>query len=91
MNLILKKFNQVHTCECILLQLRSYAKKLNIDFSSSVFSKFETDFLLKLNVPFIKIASMDINNLDLIEYVSKTNKTIVVSTGLSSAKKLKTQ
>ena len=31
---------------------------------------------------------MDINNLDLIEYVSKTNKTIVISTGLSSAKEI---
>ena len=62
-----------------------YSKSLKIDFSSSVFSKQEIDFVTsKLNVPFIKIASMDLNNIDLISYAAKKNKPLVISTGLST-------
>jgi N-acetylneuraminate synthase len=64
-------------------ELKKYCDDLNIDFCSSVFSKKETDLLVKLNVPFIKIASMDINNLELLKYVAKQKKPIVLSTGMS--------
>ena len=62
-----------------------YSKKINIDFASSVFSKDEVDFIHKYTKPpFIKIASMDLNNLDLITYAAKTKLPIIISTGLSN-------
>lgn len=64
-------------------ELKKYCNESNIDFSSSPFSNEEVDLLMKLNVPFIKIASMDINNLSLIEYAAQTGMPIVLSTGMS--------
>ncbi|MCD4658153.1 MAG: N-acetylneuraminate synthase family protein, partial [Planctomycetes bacterium] len=46
--------------------------------------KGEVDFLVdKLNVPFIKIASMDVNNYPFLKYVARKQLPIVISTGLS--------
>ena len=63
--------------------LKKYCDKISIDFSSSPFSFDEIDLLIKLDVPFIKIASMDINNISLLEYAAQTMKPIVLSTGMS--------
>lgn len=64
-------------------ELKEYCDALSIDFSSSPFSNKEIDLLVKLDVPFIKIASMDINNISLLEYAAQTGKSIVLSTGMS--------
>lgn len=64
-------------------ELKEYCDNVNIDFSSSPFSFEEIDLLVKLEVPFIKIASMDINNISLLEYAAKTGIPIVLSTGMS--------
>lgn len=64
-------------------ELKEYCNALSIDFSSSPFSNEAIDLLVKLDVPFIKIASMDINNISLIEYAAQTGKSIVLSTGMS--------
>lgn len=64
--------------------LKEYCDELNIGFSSSVFSREEVDFLVdELDVDFIKVASMDLNNYPFLEYVAKKDKPIVLSTGLS--------
>jgi len=65
-------------------ELKDYCDKLGIEFCSTPFSKKEVDLLVKLDIPFIKIASMDINNLELIKYIAKQRKPIVLSTGMSS-------
>ena len=67
-----------------LLEMKNFANKLEIDITSTPFSKREVDFLVnKLDSPFIKIASMDLNNYPFLEYIAKKNKPIVLSTGLS--------
>lgn len=64
--------------------LKNYCDRKNIDFASTPFSFEEVDFLVeKLDVKFIKIASMDLNNYPFIEYIAKKRKPIVLSTGLS--------
>lgn len=67
-----------------LLEMKLFANEQSIDFATTPFSKKEVDFLVeKLDAPFIKIASMDLNNYPFLEYVGKKNKPIVLSTGLS--------
>jgi len=67
-----------------LREMYDYSRKLGIDCVSTPFSKKETDFLVdELDVPFIKIASMDLNNYPFLEYIAKKDKPMVLSTGLS--------
>ncbi len=67
-----------------LLEMKNFSNKLGLDCTSTPFSTREVDFLVdKLDVPFIKVASMDLNNYPFLEYVAKKNKPIVLSTGLS--------
>lgn len=65
-------------------ELKKYCDNLKIDFCSTPFSKEEVDLLMKLDVPFIKVASMDINNLELLKYMGKQQKPIILSTGMST-------
>jgi len=66
-----------------LAELALYCKKIGIDFSSTPYSKLEVDFLInKCNVPFIKIASMDLTNHPFIQYIAQTGTPIVLSTGM---------
>lgn len=65
-------------------ELTSRCGELNIDFCSTPYSLVEIDELLSLdNVPFIKIASMDINNLELLSYAGETKAPIVLSSGMA--------
>lgn len=67
-----------------LLEMKRFADEVGIDCTSTPFSKQEADFLIeKLESPFIKVASMDLNNYPFLEYLAKKAKPIVLSTGLS--------
>lgn len=66
-------------------ELKKYCDELGIVFSSTPFSEEEVDFLVdELDVAFVKIASMDLNNYPFLEYVAKKGKPIILSTGLST-------
>ena len=67
-----------------LIEMNNFCDENEIECTSTPFSKEEVDFLVdKLNVPFIKIASMDLNNYPFLEYVANKQKPIVMSVGLS--------
>lgn len=70
--------------EAKLEELFQYCKEIGIDCSSTPYSESEVDFLIKMDVPFIKIASMEVNNFPFLEYIAKTMKPIVLSTGMST-------
>ena len=61
-----------------------YAKNLGLVAFSTPFDEKSANFLSKLNVPAYKIASFEIVDHPLIEHVSKKNKPIILSTGMSS-------
>ena len=68
-----------------LLEIKKYCDQIKIDFACTPFSKVEVDFLDNvLKVDFFKIASMDCNNYDFIEYIANKNKPTILSTGLST-------
>lgn len=67
-----------------LLEMKRFADEVGIDCTSTPFSKKEADFLVnELDTPFIKVASMDLNNYPFLEYLAKKNKPMVIATGLS--------
>jgi len=73
-----------------LLEMANYCKEIGIDFSSTPYSEPEVDFLVeRCEVPFIKIASMEINNYDFLEYIAKKGLPIVLSTGMSEIEEVK--
>lgn len=71
-------------------ELREYCEGKGVDFCSSPFSNKEVDMLVKLDVPFLKIASMDITNIPFLKYAAKTMKPLVVSTGMSTLAEIET-
>lgn len=67
-----------------LLEMKKFANDIGIDCTSTPFSKKEADFLIdKLESPFIKVASMDLNNYPFLDYLARKGKPMVISTGLS--------
>ena len=67
-----------------LLEMKKFADEVGIDCSSTPFSKAEADFLVdKLESPFIKVASMDLNNHPFLDYLARKGLPMIISTGLS--------
>jgi N-acetylneuraminate synthase len=64
--------------------LNDYCHSKGIVFCSTPFSTAEVDLLEELDVPFYKIASLDINNYQLLTYVASKQKPILLSTGMST-------
>ena len=68
--------------------LISYAKKLKVKISASVFDNVSAKFLIKKKTDFIKIPSGEITNLKLLNFLSKHNKKIILSTGMANIKEI---
>jgi N-acetylneuraminate synthase len=66
------------------LILNDYCKRKNIIFFSTPFSPDEVDMLYAMDVPFFKVASMDLNNLPFLKYIATKGKPIILSTGMGS-------
>lgn len=69
-------------------ELMEEAKKVGIDFFSTPFDNSSVDFLETLGVEFYKIASFELVDIPLIEYVASKNKPIIMSTGLASKEEI---
>jgi N-acetylneuraminate synthase len=65
-------------------ELFFFSKKIGIHFFSSPFSIAAVELLEKVGVNFYKIASGEVTNLPLLERIKKTNKTVFLSSGMSS-------
>ncbi len=65
------------------------AKRYKKIIFSSPFSIKAVDFLEKLNVPIYKIASFEITDYNLINYIASKKKPIIISTGMANINEIK--
>ena len=69
--------------------LLTYCKKKGIDFISTPYDVESAKFLNSLKIDAIKVASADLTDNFLHEYLSKTNRKIIISTGMSNMSEIK--
>ena len=69
-------------------ELKEYCDKNEIEFLTSVFNKKYLEFLKDLKLHSIKIASMEINNKELISDAEKSYNQIFISTGASKIEEI---
>jgi len=64
-------------------KLKMIADNLGIVFFATAFDKTAVDMLEELKVPIHKVASFELVDLPLIEYMAKTKKPLIFSTGMA--------
>ncbi len=70
-------------------ELKDEADHIGIDFFSTPFDKTSVDFLESINIDFYKIASFELTDLPLLEYVAAKGKPMIVSTGMGTLDEIK--
>lgn len=69
-------------------EISDYCKKKDITFFSAPYDIEAVDLLDKLNVPVYKIGSGDITWLEMLEYIAKKGKPIILGTGASTLEEI---
>lgn len=65
-------------------EIAAYCKSKNVHFMSTPFSPEEVDLLVDLGVPALKVASMDVNHLPLLQHMAQTGLPVILSTGMAT-------
>ncbi|MBN2725416.1 MAG: pseudaminic acid synthase [Deltaproteobacteria bacterium] len=69
-------------------ELKEYSESIGLIFFSTPFDRTSVDFLEDHNVPLYKIASFEITDLELIEYVASKGKPVLISTGIATPEEM---
>lgn len=70
-------------------ELFDYARGIGITIFSTPFDKSAVDLLEALDTPIYKIASFEITDIPLLEYVASKGKPITISTGIATREEIK--
>ncbi len=72
------------------IKLANLCYKNKIDYLCSAFDKESLEFLVKkIKIKYIKVPSGEITSLDILDYISKFKKKIILSTGMASIDEIK--
>ena len=73
-----------------LKELAEYSKTCGIDFASTPYCVEEARWLVKeCDVPFLKISSMEINNLEFLKELASFSMPLILSTGMATMEEIK--
>ena len=71
------------------IEISEFCKKTKIEYMASVFDKNSVDFYLKkIKAKTIKIASSEIDNFRLLNYINLNAKNVIISTGMANIKEI---
>lgn len=70
-------------------KLKDTALQNGLIFYATCYDKSSVDFLEELDVPFHKISSFELIDLELVAYAAKTGKPLILSTGMASKKEIR--
>ncbi len=65
------------------VELADYTRRQGLEFLCTPWDEASADFLESLNVPAYKVASADLTNVFLLDYLAQKHKPLIVSTGMS--------
>lgn len=70
-------------------ELIEFTQKNDLFFSASGWDEESVDFLVKIKVPFLKMASADLSNFPLLKHTAKTELPVILSTGMANMELVK--
>lgn len=70
------------------MKIFNYCRKKKIDFISTPYDVNSAAFLKKINIKMFKVSSADLIDHKLHDYLSKTKKKVIISTGMSNIKEI---
>ncbi len=80
-----KEMQEYMTSMQMFRDIKRYCDEKGVMFFCSSFDKKFTDFCVdELDMPIVKIASMDLNNLPFVDYMARKGKPILLSTGMGT-------
>ncbi len=68
--------------------LKKVASEVGIELFATAYDKTSVDFLEEMGNPIYKIASMELVDLELVEYVASKKKPMIMSTGMASLQEI---
>lgn len=84
----LEMIKKLQLSEENFIELKEYCEKLSIQFLSTPSDLESLEFLKKMDMPFFKIPSNEITDLPYLLEIAKTNKPVILSTGMSTLEEI---
>ena len=88
LEILLDVLKKVELSDSDYYEIIKYCNEKNITFLCTAWDVKSVDFLESINLTAYKIASADLTNFPLIEYISRTKKPIMISTGMSTMEEI---